>query len=60
MSFLMLLNSGSQEPKLIEVDLTAYKLIVKESSLVLLFKVFTKSERLRLDMLYLIYIKKMT
>ena len=54
MSSLTIVNSDFQEPKLVEADLTIYKLIAKESSLVLLFKAFAKNEGSRSDMLYLI------
>lgn len=58
MGFLTLLNFGSQKPKLIEIDLTIYKLIVEKSLLVLFFKIFTKNKKLRSNILHLIYIKK--
>ena len=53
-----LLNSDSQDPKLVGVDLTVYKLMAEESSLMLLFKASAKNERLRSNMLYLTCTKK--
>lgn len=45
--------------KLVRKNLDTYKQMVKKSLLVLYFKIFAKKEKLRLDILDYIYIKKM-
>lgn len=58
-SFLKHLNSDFQEQKFARLDLTIYKLIKKENLLVLFFKNFVRSKRLRSDILHYTCIKKL-
>lgn len=54
----MHLSSGCQEKKNVEINLTAYRLMVEESLFVLHFKAFFKNKRSRSDMQYHTCIKK--
>ena len=58
MSALIHSNSGFQEQKHVEINSIAYKPMVKESSLVLPFKVFAKNKESRSAMLHRTYTKK--